>query len=331
MSAREKWPARTTDTAVIRDERTVVQGPAPVPPVEPDRSIGLGMLVALALVALAIAVAAVAWLLTHRSSSPSATTIISSTAQAPGSSGAAAGQRIAVPQLVGLSEQDALTQLTSAGLTPKLVRRTTGPVDDLVVTQRPAPSQKIARGSEVMILVDRSQLAAPGSKTKQKVVPTTPATTGATTVAATSPPPPQSTVPDLSGKSEVQAVDALDQAGLLPSIVFVPGQDPLGTVEAQSQSAGATLPSSSHVQINLSQGPNASVRETIPNVVGQTLAGAVGALNGSHLRLIYIKRPVTTRADVGKVIQQTPLSGGQAPQNAQILVFLGVLKSATHP
>jgi serine/threonine-protein kinase len=235
-----------------------------------------------------------------------------------------------VPKLVGLSEQAALTQLTSAGLIPKLVRRTTGPVDDLVVAQRPALSQKVARGSEVMILVDRSQLAAPGSKTKQKVVPTAPATSGATTV-ATPPAPPQSTVPDLSGKSEVQAVDALDQAGLLPSIVFVPAQDPLGTFEAQSQSAGTTLPASAHVQINLSEGPNASVRETIPNVVGQTLTGAVGALNGSHLRLIYIKRPVQSRADVGKVIQQTPLSGGQAPQNAQILVFLGVLKSATHP
>ena len=43
--------------------------PPPVPPVEPDRSIGVGMLVALALVALAIAVAAVAWFLTHRTSS----------------------------------------------------------------------------------------------------------------------------------------------------------------------------------------------------------------------------------------------------------------------
>ena len=59
-----------------------------------------------------------------------------------------------------------------------------------------------------------------------------------------------------------------------------------------------------------------SVRETVPNVVGQTLAGAVGDLNGSHLRLIYIKRPVQTRTDVGKVIQQTPLSGGQAPRSA---------------
>jgi beta-lactam-binding protein with PASTA domain len=87
----------------------------------------------------------------------------------------------------------------------------------------------------------------------------------------------------------------------------------------------------SHVQINVSQGPNASVRETIPNAVGQTLAGAVGILNGSHLRLIYIKQPVQTRAEVGKVIQQTPLNGDQAPRNAQILVLLGVLKSGTHP
>jgi beta-lactam-binding protein with PASTA domain len=290
-----------------------------MPPVEPDRSIGMGMLVALALVALAVAVAAVAWLLTHRTNSRP---------QSAGTSGGAAAQSVAVPELVGLSEQAALIQLGHAGLTPKLVRRPSGPRDDLVVEQRPVSAATIARGSAVTIVVDPIRAAAAGSKpvAGSKPKPTVPAT-----VAPKAPALPQSTVPDLSGKSEADAVDTLDQAGLLPSIVFVPSQDPLGTVEAQSQSAGTSLPASARVQINLSQGPNMTVRETIPNVVGKTLTDAVGALNVSHLRLIYIKRPVPTRTDVGKVIQQTPLSGGLAPQNAQILVFLGVFKPGSQP
>jgi beta-lactam-binding protein with PASTA domain len=314
VSSREQWPTQTTGTTVISQERTVeapVPAPPPVPPVEPDRSIGLGMLVALALVALAVAVAAVAWLLTHRTNSRP---------QTAGTSGAAAAQSVAVPQLVGLSEQAALIQLGHAGLTPKLVRRTSGPRDDLVVEQRPVSAATIARGSAVTIVVDPTRPAA-GSKpvAGSKPKPTVPAPI------TKAPALPQSTVPDLSGKSEAAAVDTLDQAGLLPSIVFVPSQDPLGTVEAQSKSAGTSLPASARVQINLSQGPNMTVRETIPNVVGKTLTDAVSVLNASHLRLIYIKRPVQTRADVGTVIQQTPLSGGQAPQNTQVLVFLGVL------
>jgi beta-lactam-binding protein with PASTA domain len=173
----------------------------------------------------------------------------------------------------------------------------------------------------VTIVVDPTRPPAAGSKpvAGSKPKPTVPAPI------TKAPALPQSTVPDLSGKSEAAAVDTLDQAGLLPSIVFVPSQDPLGTVEAQSKSAGTSLPASARVQVNLSQGPNMTVRETIPNVVGKTLTDAVSVLNASHLRLIYIKRPVQTRADVGTVIQQTPLSGGQAPQNAQVLVFLGVL------
>ena len=36
--------------------------------------------------------------------------------------------------------------------------------------------------------------------------------------------------------------------------------------------------------------------------------------------------PVTDRTQVGKIVRQTPLAGKQAPQNAQVLVYLGVLK-----
>jgi hypothetical protein len=49
-------------------------------------------------------------------------------------------------------------------------------------------------------------------------------------------------------------------------------------------------------------------------------------LNGAHLRLLYVKYPVTSRSQAGKIVQQTPLSGGRAPENAQVLVFLGAFR-----
>jgi beta-lactam-binding protein with PASTA domain len=131
-------------------------------------------------------------------------------------------------------------------------------------------------------------------------------------------------VPDVSSQSESSAVQAFNQAGILASLSFVPGTDELGTVEAQAKPSGTTVPYHSHVQINLSTGPGSKQMETVPDVVGQQLQQSVSAMNGAHLRLIYVKLPVTSASQVGKIVQQSPLGGGHAPENAQVLVFLGV-------
>jgi beta-lactam-binding protein with PASTA domain len=135
-------------------------------------------------------------------------------------------------------------------------------------------------------------------------------------------------VPDVSGQTESQAATAFGNAGVLASVVFVPGQDPLGTIVAQSKPSGATVPYHSHVQLNVSRGPNNNPNQTVPNVVGQTLTQAVSTLNGHQLRLIYLRYPVTSRTQAGKVVQQSPLGGGQAPKNAQVIVYLGSYKTS---
>jgi beta-lactam-binding protein with PASTA domain len=56
------------------------------------------------------------------------------------------------------------------------------------------------------------------------------------------------------------------------------------------------------------------------------LQEALSTLNGAHLRLIYLKYPVTSQAQAGKVVQQSPLEGAKAPQNAQVVVYLGAYK-----
>jgi beta-lactam-binding protein with PASTA domain len=133
-------------------------------------------------------------------------------------------------------------------------------------------------------------------------------------------------VPDVQGQSEASAVQALGQAGVLASLAFVPGSDPLGTVLEQAKPSGTVVPYHAHVQINISRGPADNSLEQVPNVIGRRLQDAVSALQGAKLRLIYLKFPVSSRAQAGKIVQQSPLSGGQAPQNAQILVFLGAYR-----
>ncbi|MBA3843966.1 MAG: PASTA domain-containing protein [Actinobacteria bacterium] len=116
---------------------------------------------------------------------------------------------------------------------------------------------------------------------------------------------------------------AFNQAGVLASVVFVPGTDPLGTIVQQAKASGTTVPYHAHVQLNVSKGPNAQTDVSVPNTIGQTLSQAVSTLNSANLRLIYVKFPVTSKSQAGKIVQQSPLSGGKAPQNGQVLVFLG--------
>jgi hypothetical protein len=155
---------------------------------------------------------------------------------------------------------------------------------------------------------------------------TTTSTTDTSPTTTTPPPPQNATMPDVAGQKEPSAVQAMGKVGILASLFFVPSQDPLGTVVGQAKPGGTSVPFHSHVQINLSKGPNSTATAQVPDVVGQTLTQAVTTVNGAHLRLIYLKFPVTDKTQAGKIVQQSPLGGGQAPQNAQVLVYLGAFR-----
>ena len=300
------------------EDETIVGGipPAPVGPPPGDRRIGAGMLLGLGVLVLVAAGILIAYLLTHRSDhkTTTATTVVTT---APTNTVA---PKVAVPKFVGLTEQDALVRAGQVGLQPKEVFKPTKAPKGLVTSQNPPAGAELARGANVTLVIDSS----PTTTTTTQSTPTTTATTPTTTAAPAQPQ--TATVPDVSGQKEAAAVTALGNAGILASIVFVPASDPLGTVEQQAKPAGTTVPFHSHVQINVSRGPNNNPLVSVPNVVGQTLQQAVSALNAAHLRLIYLKYPVTSQAQAGKVVQQSPLSGAQAPQNAQVVVYLGAFK-----
>ena len=88
-------------------------------------------------------------------------------------------------------------------------------------------------------------------------------------------------------------MQSLNRAGIIASLAFIPGSDPLGTVEGQAKQSGTTVPYHSHMQINISSGPGDKPKEQVPNVIGQPLQQALSSINGAHLRLLYLKFPVT--------------------------------------
>ena len=336
----DSWPTPEDET-VVQQRETVVGGtpPPPVAPPPADRRIGAGMLLGLGVLVLVAAGILIAYLLTHKSDNktPTATTVVVTTAPT-----STVPPKVAVPRFVGMKEQDALVRAGQVGLQPKEVFKPTKAPKGTVISQNPPEGSELARGATVTLVIDSTAKqptttqattaqATTTQATTTQATTTTATTTAATTTARTTtaaaPPQPQSaTVPDVTGQKEAAAVTSFGNAGILASIVFVPASDPLGTVEQQAKPAGTTVPFHSHVQINISRGPNNNPLVSVPTVVGKTLQEAVSALNAAHLRLLYLKYPVTSQAQAGKVVQQTPLGGAQAPQNAQVVVYLGAYK-----
>jgi beta-lactam-binding protein with PASTA domain len=317
----------------VQRRETLVGGePPPVAPPPPgppaDRRIGAGMLLGLGVLVLVAAGILIAYLLTHRDdkNAQTPTTVVVTTAPST-----TVAPKVAVPRFVGMKEQDALVRAGQVGLQPKEVFKPTKAPKGVVISQNPQEGSELARGGAVTLVVDSTPRT---TTTTSTTTPTTTATTTQsatttpTTTAAAPPQPQAATVPDVSGQEEAAAVSALGKAGILGSIVFVPGSDTLGTVVQQAKPAGTKVPFHSHVQINISRGPNNNPLATVPDVIGKTLQDAVRTLNAVKLRLIYVKYPVTSQTQAGKVVQQTPLSGAQAPQNAQIVVYLGAFKKA---
>ncbi len=306
------WPTRARDTLVHAAPPPLAS--APPPNSAPARQFGAGMLLGIAaVVLLALAGAAITYFLAHRDSGSQVTTVVvRSTAPTAGGATPLAAAKVAVPSLTGRSLAEARGALEKLGLNSETTHTTSDRPTGTVVDQAPKPGLRVARGSAVTLSV-----AQPAE---------TPMTTAPTSTASAPSQPANATVPDVSDQKEATAVQMLNQAGILASLSFVPGREPLGTVKAVAKPAGATVPYHAHVQVNVSIGPGDTATEQVPSVIGQTLQQALTSINGAQLRMIYVKLPVTSRSQAGKIVQQSPLGGGRAPQNAQVVVFLGAFR-----
>jgi beta-lactam-binding protein with PASTA domain len=308
----DAWPVADAPTVISRDE--IVGSPVPAGP-PPDRRVGAGMLLGLGAVAIVALGVVLAYVLTHRHNEQPVTTTVTTAVSTHGQ----ALPKIKVPDVTGRSFAAAQATLDAAGLPSTKRAVASSEPAGTVVAQAPPAGSKLAKGSQIVLSV-----ATATSSTSTNSTTTGTSTTPTTTAIA--PPPQNATMPDVTSQKEAAAVQAMNQVGILASLVFVPSQDPLGTVEQQAKPAGTTVRFHSHVQINLSAGPNETAKAQVPNVVGQTLPQALTAINGVRLRLIYLKFPVTSKTQAGKVVQQSPLGGGKAPQNAQVLVYLGAYR-----
>lgn len=181
-------------------------------------------------------------------------------------------EQVAVPDVVGLQESEAVAALGDEGLESDV---TGAPSDEplgTVLEQSPAAGTEVDDGVSVgLVVADEAASLA---------------------------------VPNLVGVAEVEARDRLAAAGLGVNAVEVFSDEPEGTVVAQEPAAGAKVDPDTVVRVNVSKGEGTTI---VPSLVGQQRDTAEAALTEAGLQANVVEVP--SDEPVGTVVAQSPDSG----------------------
>jgi beta-lactam-binding protein with PASTA domain len=189
---------------------------------------------------------------------------------------------VSVPSVTGLRRVEATAQIRDAGLVPRVTYEHSDDVDvGFVISQDPVPGSLEDRGNIVNLVV---------SYGKEQVE-----------------------VPDVRGRSSVDAVAAVTAAGLTHRVVEVHSQQARGTVTGQSPAPGTKVPKGTRVRINVSRGPRTV---QVPAVQGQPYESASGALQAQGF--VVARTDVDSNQPEGTVVAQDPAAGAFAPKGSTV-------------
>jgi serine/threonine-protein kinase len=201
------------------------------------------------------------------------------------------GAPVTVPEVVGLSYDDAFDELDGLGL---VVRRVDEPSDDRpvgeVLEQDPAPDQEVPRGTTVTLVTSSGPAAAE--------------------------------VPDVTGLSEGEAANQLGRAGFDTDRQDESSSDvPAGRVIRTEPAAGTQLARGEVVTMVISSGP---AETTVPDVVGDDESSARAELESVGFRVRVVEQRLDPGSpDHGRVLDQDPEGGSDAPSGSTVTIVVG--------
>ncbi len=186
--------------------------------------------------------------------------------------------KVTVPALTSLPQTQAEARIARAGLKASASQASSTTVAaGNVISQTPKPGAEVKKGSRVDI-----------------VVSTGPGSLG---------------MPNVVGKSEAQALAALQAAGLKPTTqAQASTKVKQGTVISTDPSAGTELEEGSPVTVVVSSGPQ---QVSVPEVTGSSEAEAKAALKAAGLTLGAVTRQPSGEVAAGTVLSQSPATGTQ--------------------
>jgi serine/threonine-protein kinase len=206
-----------------------------------------------------------------------------------------ANKPVAVPYVVGLKQPQAVKKITDKGLKARIVTgfSQTYP-NGTVMNQSIAGGEKTDKGNTVVLTVSHGK--------------------------------PKTTVPDVVGKQQSDAVAALTAAHVKVSVMHVYSSKSPDTVTAQDPQADSRVFWNTTVHINVSQGAK---QIEIPNVVGQPYASARSTLLGAGLNASETFVDSNQPADT--VVSQSPAAGTRVGAGTTVTLSVSRGSTATTP
>jgi beta-lactam-binding protein with PASTA domain/predicted Ser/Thr protein kinase len=202
--------------------------------------------------------------------------------------------KVAVPDVVGKTRDQAVSALTAAGLKYKVVPVHSSKTPDTVTGQFPHAGTKVTRGSDVQINVS----------------------TGPKPVS----------VPNVVGLTYDQASSTLQTQGFRVTRVNVDSDQPKDQVVSQNPN-GTAAPGAT-ITLSVSKGPK---QATVPDVTSQDEDSARSTLESAGFTVSVQHQDVGDPGLDGIVLSQSPTGGTKAAKGSTVTIVVGQVTSPPPP
>jgi eukaryotic-like serine/threonine-protein kinase len=205
---------------------------------------------------------------------------------------------VTIPGVVGQTSEDAVAELTRAGLVAQVVEVNSGREEGTVTAQQPGAGLVVVEGTQVRINVSKG--------------------------------PRPVTIPSVVGAPYDQAEAELRRAGFEVSRIDVDSDLAAGLVTRQDPAGGSEGSRGSTVTLSVSKGPTTSA---VPDVTAQDYSIAQVTLDNAGFRTRVVFEDTSDPSQDGIVTSQDPISGTQAEPNTLVTLFVGrfVEEETTEP
>ncbi len=196
--------------------------------------------------------------------------------------------KVRVPGVVGKSRDDAVSELTSAGLKPKVVKVPSNQAVDTVTAQAPKANTEVIEGTEIRINVSSG--------------------------------PKPLAVPNVVGTAYESAASQLQGAGFAVAREDVDSAEAEGIVVGQDPGGNSLASKGSTITLQVSKGPKTS---GIPDVTSQDVDSARTQLRGAGFKVSVVREDTNDPTLDGIVTSQDPQGGEQAEPGSTVTIFVG--------
>jgi beta-lactam-binding protein with PASTA domain len=195
---------------------------------------------------------------------------------------------VQIPSVVGQSVEDAVAELTRAGLDAQVVEVNSDRDEGTVTAQSPNAGIVVVEGTRIRINVSKG--------------------------------PRPVSVPNVVGLPYDQAASELQRAGFGVARIDVDSDQAAGIVTDQDPNGGSEGSKGSTVTVSVSKGPSTAA---IPDVTSQDYAIAQTTLENAGFRTRFVYEDTQDQTLDGIVISQDPIGGSQAKPNSLVTLFVG--------